>query len=107
MPSCRTDRRRDTSSGDQMVVLDQDTVIQARPVVLTTSGPDRILFKGPQPRGRLSRVHHDRVSPGNRRHVPLRQGRDTAQSLDKVQGNPFGGKDRSRSAVDGQQYVTR
>ena len=82
----------------QVVVLDQDGLGQAAPVVVPAAGPDRRLLQGPQPRrglagvehpgGRVGRLHRVDVAPG--------QGGHAGQVAEEVERGPLGGEDRAQ-----------
>src|SRR5438105_2117906 len=78
-----------------MVVLDQDPVMEAEAVVLSAAGPDRVLLELPKARRRLARVEDGRAGAGDGVHVGSREGRDTGEPAENVEGDSLGGEDRA------------
>ncbi len=83
----------------QVVVLDQDGVVQAEAVVEPASAPHGVLLQRPPAGCRLSRIVDRRAAADDRRHVPRRQGRDPAETLEEVEGRPFHGQQRPHRPV--------
>ena len=71
----------------QMVVLDQDAVRQALPMIPPSSERHRPFFQGPQPRRRLPGIDDSGLEPLHRVAEFRRQRGDAGQPLQKIQGH--------------------
>jgi len=89
-----------------MIVLDEDAVAQRLAVIRSSAEEDCPLLKGAKARDRFSRVQDRHGVSANCVAKPTRQGRDTGQVLEKVQGHSFGLQDGSPIAFDLEETVS-
>ncbi len=92
-------RRLDGDAG-QVVVLDQDPVGQAGPVVEAPAGPHRRLLQGPQAGGGLAGVPDERPGGGGVGVAPG-EGGDARQVAQEVEGRALGHQDGGQGTVHG------
>ena len=72
-----------------MVILDQDRIIERVTVIGAAAAAHGVFLERPQPRRRLARIANLRAGARHRIGIFTRQGRDTAQMVEEVQGYPF------------------
>src|SRR5437899_3026729 len=87
--------------GRPMIVLEQDHVEKTRAMVLATALSHGVLVEQPPTRDRLPRVQYPGSTAGNGLNILMRQRRDTAEMLDKVQRGSFRGQDPRHQAGNG------
>ena len=84
----------------EMIIFDEDAITQRPAVIRASSEEDGPFLKRPQARDRLSRIQDgDRIF-ANCVAKSSRQGGDTGEVLEKIQGDSFGLQDRSPIAFD-------
>ena len=89
-----------------MIVFDEDAVAQRLAVIRAPAEEDRPFLKRTQARDRLSRVQDGHRVSANRVAEPTRQGGDTGEVLEKVQGDSFSLQDGSPIAFDLEETVS-
>jgi hypothetical protein len=89
-----------------MIVLDEDGVAQRLAVIRAPAEEDRPFLKRTEARDRLSRVEDGHGVSTSRVAEPTRQGGDTGEVLEKVQGDSFGLQDGSPIAFDLEETVS-
>ncbi len=89
----------DAARKPDVVVLDQDAVVEARPMVAAAARAHRILLERAQRRCRLARVEHDNPTVGRVDIAPRQRG-DTREPLQEVERRPFGSQHQRSRAFD-------
>ena len=82
-----------------MVLLDQDRVVEAHPVVGPTAGRHRRLLQRPQPRGRLAGVEDARARALDLPHEPRRERCHSREMTEEVERGPLCGEQRPGRAL--------
>ena len=77
---CALKRRGDPAAGGDVVVLDQDSVIQAEAVVHPAAAAHRVFLQGAQPRGGFARAGDPGARALDRAHMGGRQAGHAAQA---------------------------
>src|SRR5947209_1033072 len=81
-----------------MIVLEQDAVVQANPMVVAAAATNGVLFEQSPAWCCLARVEYLRGQAGDRFHIGARQRGDSAQPLHEVKGRPLTGQDTPHRA---------
>lgn len=89
-----------------MIVFDEDGVAQRLAVIRAPAEADRPFLKRTEARDRLSRVEDGHGVSANCVAEPTRQGGDTGEVLEKVQGDSFGLQDGSPIAFDLEETIS-
>jgi len=89
-----------SAGGLNVVVLNQDAIRKAKAVVCAAAYPNRVLFKYPQPRRRLSRVDNDRSGAGDRGGVCGGDCGDTGEALQEIKRYTLGSENPGRISID-------
>ena len=89
-----------------MIVLDEDGVAQRLAVIRAPAEEDRPFLKRTKARDRLSRVQDGHGVSANCVAESTRQGGDTGEVLEKIQGNSFGLQDGSPIPFDLEETVS-
>ena len=96
------DRGAEAAGEGDVVLLDQDRVVEAHPVVAAAAREHRGLLQLPQPRRGLARVEDRRAAALARRGFdePRRQGCDAGEVAEQVERHALGGKQRPGRSGD-------
>ena len=88
------------ADGGEVVVLDEDAVGQAEPVVVAATVADGLLLKRTHPGRRFPGVDDSRVGSGDTTSVLGSDGGDTAQALEEVECDTLTGEQRLGRTAD-------
>ncbi len=78
-----------------MVLLDENHVVEAAPVVHRATGARRRPFELAPERGRLPGIRNPRARSLDRRHKAARQSRHARQLPEEIQGRALSSQDRA------------
>ena len=92
------DGRRDAAGEAQVVVLDQDRVVEAEPVVRAAAAADRVLLERAQARRRLARVEDLGAGPVDGVDEAAGERRDAGEASEQIQRRPLAGEQGTRAA---------
>ena len=90
------DGLRQAAGERDVVLLDQDRVVEADPVVAPAAGGDRRLLESAQARGRLTGVENRGAGAGDRLDVARRERGDPREVTEEVERRALGGEQRPR-----------
>ena len=91
-----SNRGGDSASTQDVVFLDEDSVVQADTVVVTTTATHRVLLREAKTGNRLARIQQAAVGTGRCCYVDGRCRRRSRQQLQEVQRCPLGRENRAR-----------
>src|SRR4029450_7695946 len=83
-----------------MIVFDEIGIVEAHPVVLPSSHLHRMLLQAPPAGEGLARVQDLGRGAADGLEELVGEGGDSGKVLKKIQGDPFGGQNRSGLAFD-------
>jgi len=89
-----------------MIVFDEDAVAQRLAVICATTEEDRPFLQRTEARDCFSRIQDGCGVPANCIAEPTRQGGNTGEVLEKVQGDSFSLQDGSPIAFDLEETVS-
>jgi hypothetical protein len=91
----------------QVIVLDQNHVVKAHSMVLSSARSDGGLLQLSQTRRRLSRVQNPSPGPLYRMDKPACEGSDPRHATQEVEGHPLPGENAPQRPRQGQNPVAR
>jgi len=100
-------RRFDTSGSGDVVLLDQDPVVQTKPVVATPSTVYSVFLRQAEAGNGLSCIDHLRFRTAEEVGETTRLTRHTREQLKKIQGTAFSRQQSTRVAVDLAEQLAR
>jgi hypothetical protein len=80
----------DPAAGGHVVVLDQDRVIQAEPVIRAPAHSHGVFLQGAKARRGLARVDDPRACSGDFGHIGPREAGDAGEASEKIEGRALG-----------------
>ena len=86
--------------GDDVILLDEDAVVQAQPVVGSAAAFDGVFLRHSQSRQCLAGVEDDRAGFGDRIHVEPRPRSDRRQQLDEIERGALRREQGARGSDD-------